>query len=91
MRTDYQPIPGPEEIVIGRDGVLLRKEGHSAVYLPQVAVEQGWNKEETLDHLCVKAGLSEGCWRTNTQLYIFQSEIFDESEFDLPVPARTSG
>ena len=53
-------VAGAADIVVGRDGVLLSKEGRSAVFLPQVATEQGWNREEMLDNLCLKAGLDGG-------------------------------
>ncbi|MBN1825562.1 MAG: AmmeMemoRadiSam system protein B [Candidatus Eisenbacteria bacterium] len=76
--TPFREIDGPEKIVIGRDGVLLKKDGRSAVYLPQVAPEQGWDREETLDHLCAKAGLPGGCWKRGAALYTFQAEVFAE-------------
>jgi len=77
--TPYRAIGGPGEIVIGRDGVVLRSRGRSAVYLPQVAPEQGWDREETLTHLCAKAGLGGDCWRS-ADLFTFQAEVFHESE-----------
>jgi len=78
--TPYHQVNGIDDIVIGRDGILMKKGGHSAVYLPQVAVEQGWDLEETLDHLCRKAGLSAGDWKKGATFYTFQSIIFSESE-----------
>ncbi|MFH1755909.1 MAG: AmmeMemoRadiSam system protein B, partial [Candidatus Latescibacterota bacterium] len=78
--TPFRQIAGVEAIVIGRDGVLLEKDGRSAVYLPQVAVEQGWQREEMLDHLCLKAGLPKGGWRNGATFYTFQSTVFGESE-----------
>ncbi|MCP4658743.1 MAG: AmmeMemoRadiSam system protein B [bacterium] len=79
--TPYQKVSGPEAIVIGRDGVLLRKDGRSAVFLPQVAVEQGWDRDQTLEQLCRKAGLPAGSWRSGAEFHTFQAEIFHESEF----------
>jgi len=76
--TPFQPVEEAEKIVVGRDGVILRKDGRSAVFLPQVAVEQGWNREEMLDRLCLKAGLSEGSWKTGAQFYTFQTETIKE-------------
>lgn len=77
--TPFSPIDRPEEIRIGRDGVLIRKDGRSAVYLPQVAVEQSWARDEMLDHLCRKAVLPSGCWKNGARLYTFQATIFSES------------
>jgi MEMO1 family protein len=79
--TPYMPIKSEGEIILGRDGVVVKKGGKQAVFLPQVAKEMGWNKEELLDNLCRKAGLQAGEWKQDAQLSTFQAEIFDESEF----------
>ncbi len=81
--TPAKPISDPGQIVLGRDGVILQKDGHSAVFLPQVATEQGWNREQLLDQLCRKAGLSKDCWRSGAILSVFQADVFSESEFGL--------
>lgn len=82
--TPMQRVSGPEAIVVGQDGVQIRKRGHSAVFLPQVAPEQGWTRDEMLDHLCLKAGLTAGCWRSNTEFYVFQAEVFGEDDANRP-------
>ncbi len=79
--TPMKPVRGPGDIVVGRDGVLIRKGGRSAVFLPQVATEQGWGREEMLDNLAVKAGLPPDAWREGTEFLTFQAEVFSESEF----------
>lgn len=79
--TPMKQVSGAGDIVIGRDGVLLSKGGHSAVFLPQVATEQGWGREEMLDNLCRKAGLNSGCWKKGTQFSTFQAVMFSEAEF----------
>lgn len=79
--SPIKPIAGATDVVIGQDGVLLNKEGHNAVFLPQVATEQKWNREELLDNLCRKAGLETGCWKKDAQLSTFQAVVFSESEF----------
>jgi AmmeMemoRadiSam system protein A len=68
-----------EEIRLG-DGIILEKKGRSAVFLPEVAQEQGWDMEQTLTHLCLKAGLSSHDWKTNTKFWIFQSIAFGEKD-----------
>ena len=78
--TPFTPVSGPEAVTVGRDGVLLRKGGKQAVFLPQVATEQGWNREQMLDQLCRKAGLPAGAWRQDTELLTFQAVVFSESE-----------
>jgi AmmeMemoRadiSam system protein A len=78
LLTPTRRIVGPSEIVLGRDGVVLQRDGRSAVFLPQVATEQGWRREELLEHLCVKAGLPSACWTRGATLAIFQAEVFGE-------------
>ncbi|MEJ2110873.1 MAG: AmmeMemoRadiSam system protein B [Acidobacteriota bacterium] len=73
-------IADPSRIVIGTDGVLLIKDGKSAVFLPQVATEQSWHRTEMLNHLCTKAGLETDCWKQNATLYIFQADVFGEHQ-----------
>jgi AmmeMemoRadiSam system protein A len=78
--TPMTPVSGPEEIVVGRDGVLLQKGGRSAVFLPQVAPEQGWGRDEMLDNLSQKAGLSAKAWREGTRFSTFQALVFGEAD-----------
>ena len=78
--TPFQRVPDANSIKVGRDGVVLRKGGRSAVFLPQVAPEQGWTRDEMLDHLCLKAGLPEGSWKQGAEFSTFQAEVFSESD-----------
>ncbi len=68
-------IPSYKDIIIGKHGVILQKGRNSAVFLPQVAPEQGWNVEEMLQHLSLKAGLLEDDWKENCIFYVFTAEI----------------
>jgi hypothetical protein len=76
--TPLLPVDGPEQIVVGRDGVLLEKGGRRAVFLPQVAPEQGWDRETMLRHLAVKAGLAPDAWKTGCTFHTFQAQVFEE-------------
>jgi hypothetical protein len=78
--TPMKPVSGPNDIVVGRDGVLLQKGGKSAVFLPQVAPEQGWGRDEMLSHLSQKAGLPSGAWRDGASFLTFQAIVFGEAE-----------
>ena len=78
--TPMKPVLGPSEIVVGRDGVLLQKGGRSAVFLPQVAPEQGWQRDEMLDNLARKAGLPDKAWREGARFSTFQALVFSEAE-----------
>jgi len=73
-------IASPEQIRIGTDGVILRKQGRSAVFLPQVAPEQGWDVDQMLSHLSAKAGLPADAWKQDAQFLVFQADVFGEHE-----------
>lgn len=69
--------PDPNKIVIGRDGLILSCQGRTGVFLPQVPVEQGWDCEQYLNQLCLKAGVPVGSWQTpNAVLYWYQAQVF---------------
>jgi AmmeMemoRadiSam system protein A len=77
--TPMRPIRSVEEIEIGRHGVYLTKGWQQAVFLPQVATEQGWNREELLANLCRKAGLPPNAWReSDARFQVFEGQIFKE-------------
>ncbi len=79
--TPFAPVKNADEIVLGRDGVVIRKGNRQAVFLPQVATETGWSKQVFLDQLCYKAGLQAGDWK-DAQLFTFQADVFSESQFE---------
>lgn len=60
---ELTPCNDPQAIEVGRHGLVLQHMGRSGVFLPQVPVEQGWNRETYLEQLCAKAGLPGGSWR----------------------------
>jgi len=72
------PVKSWHDIELGRHGILLQKDGTGAVFLPQVAPEQGWNLPETLTHLSMKAGLAPDAWQENAQFDIFEAQVFHE-------------
>jgi uncharacterized protein (TIGR00296 family) len=77
-----KPIASPAEIQIGVHGVYLTYHGRSAVFLPQVAVEWGWDVPTLLENLCRKAGVAPNAWKSpDTELYVFEGLIFSEKDF----------
>ncbi len=78
LLTPLSEVGSATEIVLGRDGVVLVKDGRSAVFLPEVPVEQGWSRDRLLDELCTKAGLASGCWRRGARLAVFQTDVIRE-------------
>jgi len=79
VNTPLRPVSGPEEIVLGKHGVVVSKGFRQGVYLPHVATETGWSKEQFLGSLCRdKAGLAPDAYKNGAQLYVFTSIVFEE-------------
>ena len=78
--SPLRKIESTDEIVPGRDGILIRKGSASGTYLPQVANETGWSVEELLGHCARdKAGLGWDGWK-GADLYVYTADIFSEKE-----------
>lgn len=71
-----------DEIKLGTHGVIVKKGFQSGVFLPQVATETGWNREEFVSYLCShKAGLDPLAWKDkDTQLFTFTADVFSEKD-----------
>lgn len=68
-----------EKIEVGKDGLIIINGPFSGLLLPQVPIEFGWDVEEFLKNLCLKANLPPDAWRYPTsQIYKFQAEVFAE-------------
>lgn len=77
--TELTEVDDYHKIIIGTDGILLKQGRHQAVFLPQVAPEQGWDLETTLKHLCRKAGLPPNAYKDATTTFeVFQADVFSE-------------
>ena len=69
----------PENVDVGRHGLMISKGHRSGLLLPQVPLEQGWDREEYLRGLCAKAGLAKDAWReSDVQLRSFEAEVWGE-------------
>lgn len=77
--TPMQKVNSADEIKVGRDGLMIRRGYNSGLLLPQVPVEQGWDKETFLEHTCYKAGLPARAWESS-ELWKFQAIVFSEKE-----------
>lgn len=73
--SPIEPIAGPEAFRLGEHGIILEKGWNRAVYLPEVAPEQGWTVEQTLCSLSEKAGLPPDAWREGTSFKVFSSVV----------------
>ncbi|HUI41866.1 MAG TPA: AmmeMemoRadiSam system protein A [Terriglobia bacterium] len=69
----------PEQIEIGRHGLLVSRGSRRGLLLPQVAEEWGWDAERFLEETCLKAGLAPDEWRRGARLQAFTTQVFAES------------
>ena len=67
----------------GRHGLLISDGARRGLLLPQVPVENGWDREKFLEQTCRKAGLPPDAWRNNnTKIEAFCAEVFGDSDFE---------
>ncbi|MDR0442736.1 MAG: AmmeMemoRadiSam system protein A [Treponema sp.] len=77
--SPMSPCPDSRQVKVGVHGLYLNRSGRSGVLLPQVPVEQGWNRDEYLDYICVKAGLPAGSYNApDAELLTFTAIVFGE-------------
>jgi AmmeMemoRadiSam system protein A len=69
----------PEEIEIGRHGILVSTQFTRGLLLPEVALEFKWDAERLLDETCRKAGLPAGAWRKDMRIQGFTTQVFAEA------------
>jgi uncharacterized protein len=75
------PLDLRENIVVGRDGLVVEGMGSHGLLLPQVAVDEDFDSEEFLSHCCLKAGLPPDAWLTGgVQVSRFQGQVFAEDK-----------
>lgn len=68
-----------EQIKVGRDGLLMKNGDSEGLLLPQVPVEQKWDRQTFLEQTCVKAGMDRSCWKNeNTDIFSFTAVVFNE-------------
>lgn len=77
--SPLKKIEAIDEILVGRDGIYLEMNYYRGVLLPQVAIENGWNRETFLRQTCIKAGLPTNAWQDkDAEIYIFSAQVFSD-------------
>jgi len=80
--TPLTLVETPEDIQVGRHGLMICLGPKRGLLLPQVPGEFGWDREEFLARTCLKAGLPPQSWQDpNAQLFCFEAEVFSEEDF----------
>jgi AmmeMemoRadiSam system protein A len=73
------PLPiSPEEVEVGRHGLLVSMAGQRGLLLPQVPSERNWDRFTFLDQTCRKAGLPSDAWKHGATIEAFTAEVFGE-------------
>jgi AmmeMemoRadiSam system protein B/AmmeMemoRadiSam system protein A len=76
--TPVREISNPREVTVGRHGLIVARDGLKGVLLPQVPVENKWDRETFLEQGSLKAGLPRDAWRLGAKLYVFEAIVFHE-------------
>jgi len=80
--SPLREISDVNEIQVGTHGIFITKGYYRGVLLPQVATEQGWDRDTFLSHTCIKAGLKPDAWKKETlKIEIFSADVFGEKDF----------
>ncbi|MHC4394312.1 MAG: AmmeMemoRadiSam system protein A [Planctomycetota bacterium] len=76
--SPLQLTDDPLSLRLGIDGIYIKSGCMSGCFLPQVATETGWSKEQFLSYCCAhKAGLAPDAWKDpNTEVYLFTADVF---------------
>jgi len=69
----------PEEVEVGRHGLVISDGAHRGLLLPQVPVECGWNRQTFLEQTCRKATLPSDAWQKGASLEAFTAEVFGDN------------
>ena len=78
--TVPRKVKSVQEVVVGRDGIIISKSFMKGLLLPQVPVEQGWDLEQYISWGCRKAGLPDNEWKKGVDIETFQAIVFGEKE-----------
>jgi AmmeMemoRadiSam system protein A len=68
----------PQDIEVGRHGLLISRGGRRGLLLPQVAVEWNWDREQFLEETCLKAGLPADAWQHGAKIQAFTAQVLKE-------------
>lgn len=81
--TPMRRIQSADEFELGKHGIYMKKGARSGTFLPQVATETGWTKEEFLGHCAQdKAGIGWNGWK-DAELFVYEALVFDEKGLGL--------
>jgi len=74
--TPLKKIDDPDLVRVGKHGLVVASGGRRGLLLPQVPVENNWDRLEFLAQACLKAGLAPDAWRKGAEIYTFEAIVF---------------
>jgi len=75
-------VNSPNEVIVGKHGIIISHDHRRGLLLPQVAVENNWDREEFLNHGCIKAYLAPDKWKDDAIIEVFEADVFSEKDFN---------
>lgn len=78
VMSPLQNVSDPEEIEVGKHGLVIEQGMNRGLLLPQVATEWKWDKYQFLTETCRKAGLEPDAWKKGAAIYSFAAQVFSE-------------
>ncbi len=77
--SPFEKIDDIEKISVGEHGIFIKQGYYQGLLLPQVATEYGWDRQQFLEHTCMKAGMNKDCYRNEKcEIFIFSATVFGE-------------
>ncbi|MFB0566455.1 MAG: AmmeMemoRadiSam system protein B [Candidatus Aminicenantaceae bacterium] len=74
--SPLEKISNPKQVIVGKHGLVISKNGKKGLLLPQVPVENNWSRKEFLEQACIKSGLPREAWKKGAEIYIFEAIVF---------------
>ena len=68
----------PQQVEVGRHGLLISRAAQRGLLLPQVAVEWNWDREQFLEETCLKAGVPADAWQHGARIQAFTAQVLEE-------------
>ena len=80
-----------QHIQVGQHGLLMKNGAYEGLLLPQVPVEERWDRQKFLQETCAKAGMPSGCWKDeDTDIFMFTAVVFGEHKVKALMPESFS-
>lgn len=83
--STQKKVNSPDDIEVGKHGIMIKNGYQNGTLLPQVATERNWTVIEFLEHTCIKANLHKDAWHEpDTEIYIYSADVFSDDDYSTP-------